>query len=445
MNSRAYETLLVELGFHNVKRGRKLRHVKNTATLYFNRTRDGTVFFTAYSTDSELIDPELWQKVPPKQVKDAQPKFLTIVPVKGKEKLALSSWLAAPRRTPGASPSERKGNVAEAQLVRYWWVNHSQTSGQEIAGEYLWSPKREQNGANNESYNNMTRVRPGDVVFSFANASVGAIGVVIGAYFEAPTPVEFGPAGRQWGQDSGWQVPVKFTKLKVPLQPKQHAAALAPSLPAKYSPIRANGEGNQKIYLASVPDLMVAALCELLGGQIEVAERAVMMTAGSEVADEIAAFRLQQRTDIGATEKTRLIRARRGQGIYRQNLELVETCCRITAVTNGRHLRASHIKPWRDSDDREKLDGFNGLMLAPHIDHLFDRGYISFADSGDLLISSELDVTVLDAWNLNQTRLIKPFRSEQSVYLAHHRKNIFITEDSANADIRSPRERSTRG
>jgi hypothetical protein len=51
------------------------------------------------------------------------------------------------------------------------------------------------------------------------------------------------------------------------------------------------------------------------------------------------------------------------------------------------HLRASHCKPWRDSDDSERLDGENGLLLTPSIDHLFDRGFISFENNGRLLVS----------------------------------------------------------
>ena len=52
--------------------------------------------------------------------------------------------------------------------VRYWWVNHKRTHAQELNGEFLWSPKRKQSGADNESSNNMTKIMPGDVVFAIA-------------------------------------------------------------------------------------------------------------------------------------------------------------------------------------------------------------------------------------------------------------------------------------
>jgi putative restriction endonuclease len=66
---------------------------------------------------------------------------------------------------------------------------------------------------------------------------------------------------------------------------------------------------------------------------------------------------------------------------------LIESSCRITKVENPVHLRASHCKPWRDSTKQERLDGENGLLLTPSIDHLFDRGFISFEDKGRLIIS----------------------------------------------------------
>src|SRR5262249_61212787 len=69
----------------------------------------------------------------------------------------------------------------------------------------------------------------------------------------------------------------------------------------------------------------------------------------------------------------------------------VETACRITKVDNPVHLIGSHIKPWRDSTNDERLDGENGLLLTPSIDHLFDRGFISFEGTGQVLVSPRAD------------------------------------------------------
>ena len=131
------------------------------------------------------------------------------------------------------------------------------------------------------------------------------------------------------------------------------------------------------------------------------------------------------RGDLSQTEKDSLIRARRGQGRYRQDLEGVEIGCRLTGIIDRRHLRASHIKPWSVSNDHEKLDPNNGLLLSPHVDHLFDRGYISFTDEGDLLVSKALNPVVLSAWGLTVPMRRDAFSEKQRVYLAFHRNSVF--------------------
>jgi hypothetical protein len=141
--------------------------------------------------------------------------------------------------------------------------------------------------------------------------------------------------------------------------------------------------------------------------------------------EERASREIEMRSDIGPTEKEQLILARRGQGRYRQSLESLESRCRVTQVSDPRHLRASHIKPWCKSDDREKLDAKNGLLLSPHVDHLFDRGYISFTDAGDLMVSKHLNPTLLAAWGLGMILKTSAFSPEQCVYLEYHRREVF--------------------
>jgi hypothetical protein len=154
--------------------------------------------------------------------------------------------------------------------------------------------------------------------------------------------------------------------------------------------------------------------------------------AGSDVlsshpfADELTQeLAILGREDLSPTEKESLIRAGRGQGRYRQDLEKVESGCWLTGTIDRRHLRACHIKPWSVSNDHEKLDPNNGLLLSPHIDHLFGRGYISFTDEGELLVSKALNPVVLGVWGLTAATTREAFSVEQRVYLAYHRKSVF--------------------
>ena len=76
--------------------------------------------------------------------------------------------------------------------MRYWWVNQNQTFRQEIGGGYLWSPKRNANGARNPFYESMRKVAPGDLIFSFVDTRIVAIGTAQSYCYESPKPAEFG-------------------------------------------------------------------------------------------------------------------------------------------------------------------------------------------------------------------------------------------------------------
>ncbi len=92
-------------------------------------------------------------------------------------------------------------------------------------------------------------------------------------------------------------------------------------------------------------------------------------------------------TDISETEREALTLARLGQGSFRIALVKYWGSCAVTGVSEPTVLRASHIKPWRDCDNKERLDTFNGLLLAAHIDALFDKGLITFEFNGEILLA----------------------------------------------------------
>lgn len=140
----------------------------------------------------------------------------------------------------------------------------------------------------------------------------------------------------------------------------------------------------------------------------------------ADEADDVEERRILQR-DIPETEKMQLIKARRGQGKFRSAVSLIETGCRLTGVTDKSFLIASHIKPWRDCEDFEKLDGNNGLLLSPHGDSLFDSGSISFNDEGQILWKNEQVLTIMEAWGLDASKNVGSFSETQRKYLAYHR------------------------
>jgi putative restriction endonuclease len=130
--------------------------------------------------------------------------------------------------------------------MRYWWVNQNQTYRHEVRGGYLWSPKRNANGARNPFYESMREVAPGDLIFSFIDTRILAVGIAQSYCWESPKPEEFGNAGQNW-ENIGWKVQVTFTELANRVRPKDHIDVLRPLLPERYSPLQPNGNGLQSI------------------------------------------------------------------------------------------------------------------------------------------------------------------------------------------------------
>jgi len=307
--------------------------------------------------------------------------------------------------------------------MRYWWVNQNQTYRAEVRGSFMWSPKRNANGARNQFYENMREVSPGDIVFSFCDTRIKAIGVITGGAQTGPKP-DFGNAGMNWSKE-GWFVPVDYCGLSNQIRPKDHAAILRPFLPAKYSPLQESGDGLQSVYLAEVPPDLADILIGLIGQAYwdAFSTIAVLQTVGEGV--DLEAVPTIDHAPTGPTFREQLVRARRGQGVFRANVLLREDACRVTRVSEPRHLKASHIKPWRDASDAERLDGANGLLLSPHIDHLFDEGYITFSADQALVIVPEVRHKLLDAWGIDAGVRVGEFTRVQNSYLDYHRVNVF--------------------
>ena len=322
--------------------------------------------------------------------------------------------------------------------MRYWWVNQNQTHRQELEGGYLWSPKRNAHGGRNPFYEFMREVAPGDLIFSFADTKIIALGIAISYCYESPKPPEFGGVGMYWNM-IGWRVRVKFSRLTNQVRPKDHMAVLQRELRPRYSPLQSSGKGNQGVYLTEVFEPMAQTLIGLIGGEASNLARpdpsvSPFITPASETADlELWESHLEQRiadnTDISDTERESLIISRRGQGLFKQRVMQIESKCRITNVENPAHLRASHCKPWRDCiNNQERLDGENGLLLTPSIDHLFDRGFISFEDSGRLIVSPVAHASSLQRMGVATDRAVNvgPFSQGQRNFLNYHRNSVLL-------------------
>jgi hypothetical protein len=322
--------------------------------------------------------------------------------------------------------------------MNFWWVNHKQTFRHEFGGGYLWSPKVRKDGRHNLFYDFMRIVRPGELVFSYADGEIKGVGLARSHCYTSPRPDEFGHIGEAW-DGVGWRVDMRFMAAPTPIHPRDVLDQLSQFIGVRHSPLNTDGTGRQAVYLTAISSAFGNRLLDLLGFDSDVPK-------GGMVAEEEAAWieidlpgideweRLERRkieeSALPETDRTALIKARVGQGRFKENVSRIETHCRITKVSNPVHLMASHIKPWRESTNEERLAAGNGLLLTPSIDHLFDRGFISFDDSGETLISPVADRDSLFRMGVNSSKPpnVGRFNSDQRFFLNHHRSSVFLAE-----------------
>lgn len=321
--------------------------------------------------------------------------------------------------------------------MRYWWVNHKQTFRHEFEGHYIWSPKRKRDGSKNRFYDFLREVTPGDVVFSYASAQIQGAGFATSYCYTCPRPAEFGHIGDAWDV-VGWRVDVNFQRLPRLVRPKHHLSVLSPLLAREISaPLQLTGDGLQHIYLTTISQAFAQVVLGLAGADVSAFTGAALHDAPAPLVEreltgqqewEDIVQRQILAAEIPETTRHALVRARIGQGLFKERVCQLEHACRITFVDNPAHLIGSHIKPWRESSDEERLHGANGLLLTPTADHLFDRGFISFDDSGEVLVSPVVDVVSLKRMGLDPERPPRPvpFNTDQKHFLAHHRKEVFL-------------------
>ncbi|HSS65121.1 MAG TPA: HNH endonuclease signature motif containing protein, partial [Gammaproteobacteria bacterium] len=207
----------------------------------------------------------------------------------------------------------------------------------------------------------MRAVAPGDLVLSFEGACIRAAGVICSFAYECPKPPEFGDAGPNW-ERIGWKVDVRWFQLVNQIRPSDYIDKLRPHLPDKYSPLQRDGRGLQGIYLTAVPAPLMSAISDIVGRELR-----DLLHANRQL-DDVGSYgrglldweehlrrQVEEDPSLDETTKQQIVLARRGQGRFKENVQRIEHACRITGVDRPEHLRASHIKPWRDAKDNERL------------------------------------------------------------------------------------------
>ncbi len=132
--------------------------------------------------------------------------------------------------------------------------------------------------------------------------------------------------------------------------------------------------------------------------------------------------------DVSETERVVLSKARVGQGVYRDELlRKYGGKCVITGIDHPKLLIASHIKPWKVANNKERIDVNNGLLLSANMDKLFDSGLITFKANGQMVISSYVGQTNSKLLGLSDDMVVNLLPTADLLrYMEYHRDVLFV-------------------
>ena len=285
-----------------------------------------------------------------------------------------------------------------------FWITQNKTFAQEAEGGFLWAPLFDLSGKQRRMHVILGEMKPGDLILSYVRRHIVAIGFVLSDPVHAPKPSDFDPDGR-WQRD-GWLVPVRFTQVEHPVDIAALAPRLLPLLPDRHAPLNRDGTGAQG-YAFFLPPRAEALLLRELG--LNIVDRAVSDHVDQAVPD--------------ATSRLAIIEARVGQGIFRDSvLQAWGQRCAVTGMGIRELVRASHIKPWRAANNRERLDPRNGLALSPNYDAAFDRGIVSFGDDGQVLIAQTATRRDIERLGFRKEHRLESLSDAHRGYLRYHQE-----------------------
>jgi predicted restriction endonuclease len=182
---------------------------------------------------------------------------------------------------------------------------------------------------------------------------------------------------------------------------------------------------NYSIYVALLGELKTM-LAETLAVEVTLLDAhsfAWMLARQMEGQGKLAD--VQEYLNLSSTEREAIVKARIGQGRFRQSLIDYWGACAVTNCVEATLLCASHIKPWASASLAERLSIYNGLLLSPALDACFDAGYVSFDDDGKIVVSERLKPDDASALGIHADMHLRQIEPEHWKYLAYHREHIF--------------------
>lgn len=288
--------------------------------------------------------------------------------------------------------------------MAYWIVYQGNSWKRARSGGYLWAPKENEHGQTRQYWKNMAQVQPGDLIFSGVDNAVRAVSQAAVPAYDAIQPDQ---KDAKFWQAEGWRLDVAYTDLPSPLFYADWVPQIVTELPSIHSPFDRNREPVQG-YLYGLP--------------LSVGEYLVTLIRQNGIEIETKANDEAPLPAGGETERDVLAKSRVGQGKFRDDLlKRWNHRCALSGVDRAELLRASHIKPWSGSNNDERLDPCNRILLSSIYDAAFDAKLISFSDSGEMIVAEDFSAEQLAAAGINSCLKLEPLSEGNRRYLVDHR------------------------
>lgn len=289
-----------------------------------------------------------------------------------------------------------------------WWVFQNESFDRSRKGGYLWAPLLDKSGHKKNHWEYVDQVKKGDVILSSKDRHVVAMSVAKQDAYKSnqPDPED----AKLWNME-GRRVDVAYVDIDPPVSVNELVDIFQRNS-SENSPLDKNGRGKMG-YLFPVSPIVATQVFERINQALPVNE---IISEG--IASELAG--------PASTTNKRLMDVRLGQDKFRKELlRFFEGKCAVTGVSEGDLLIASHIKPWSISNDYERLDLANGILLEAGIDRLFDKGFISFEPTGAIIISPFLSCENIDALGITPELKLLRVNPKSADYLEFHKESLF--------------------
>lgn len=295
--------------------------------------------------------------------------------------------------------------------MQFWWVSQNKTWKHERKGGYLWAPLKSKDGRDIYYWSNMEEVQSGDIIFSYQGKKIRAVSIAKYDCYEDIIPPEFGE-NSPWKAE-GRRVDTEYKDLETPILLEELNELLSPYLNDEQFPIKKNGKGGKEGYLFRVN--------RIVGEEILAMRN---LSHLPNISQEKRSFTELSKKEI--TSRKRLIDARIGQGYFRKEVIRNWKTCAVTGTENTAMLTASHIKPWKCSNNFQRLDPNNGLLLTSAYDTAFDKGLVTFDEKGSLIQSSSIDSADLLRSGIQPLARLRSYNENIDSYMDFHRQKVFV-------------------